>query len=45
MSSVRYELEFYIPADDILHSHCREILKSYIRCEVCCRDVYDPQED
>jgi hypothetical protein len=27
---VRYELGFYIPEDDILHSHCRENLKSYI---------------
>jgi hypothetical protein len=27
---VRYELDFYIPEDDILHSHCRENLKSYI---------------
>jgi hypothetical protein len=26
---VRYELEFYIPEDDILHSHRRENLKSY----------------
>jgi hypothetical protein len=30
MSPVRYELGFYIPEDDILHSHCRENLKSYI---------------
>jgi hypothetical protein len=28
---VRYELGFYIPEDDILHSHRRENLKSYIR--------------
>jgi hypothetical protein len=27
---VRYELGFYIPKYDILHSHCRETLKSYI---------------
>jgi hypothetical protein len=27
---VKYELGFYIPADDILHSHRRENLKSYI---------------
>jgi hypothetical protein len=27
--SVRYELGLYIPDDDILHSHCRENLKSY----------------
>jgi hypothetical protein len=30
VSSVKYELGFYIPEDDILHSHCRENLKSYI---------------
>jgi hypothetical protein len=30
MSPVRYELGFYIPEDVILHSHCRENLKSYI---------------
>jgi hypothetical protein len=30
MSPVRYELEFYIPEDGILHSHRRENLKSYI---------------
>jgi hypothetical protein len=29
MSPVRYELGFYIPEDDILHSHRRENLKSY----------------
>jgi hypothetical protein len=28
MSPVRYELEFYIPEDGILHSHRRESLKS-----------------
>jgi hypothetical protein len=27
---VRYELGFYIPQDDILHSHRLENLKSYI---------------
>jgi hypothetical protein len=27
---VKYELGFYIPEDDILHSHSRENLKSYI---------------
>jgi hypothetical protein len=26
----RYKLGFYFPEDDILHSHCRENLKSYI---------------
>jgi hypothetical protein len=30
MSPVKYELGFYIPYDDILHSHRRENLKSYI---------------
>jgi hypothetical protein len=27
VSPVKYELGFYIPEDDILHSHCRENLK------------------
>jgi hypothetical protein len=26
---VKYKLGFYIPEDDILHSHSRENLKSY----------------
>jgi hypothetical protein len=30
VSPVRYELGFYIPENDILHSHRRENLKSYI---------------
>jgi hypothetical protein len=30
MFPVRYELGFCIPEDDILHSHRRENLKSYI---------------
>jgi hypothetical protein len=30
VSPVKYELGFYIPEDDILHSHCRENLKYYI---------------
>jgi hypothetical protein len=30
VSPVKYELGFYIPEDDILHSHRRETLKSYI---------------
>jgi hypothetical protein len=30
VSPVKCELGFYIPEDDILHSHCRENLKSYI---------------
>jgi hypothetical protein len=33
VSPVRYELGFYIPEDDILHSYRRENLKSYIACE------------
>jgi hypothetical protein len=27
---VRHELRFYIPENGILHSHCRENIKSYI---------------
>jgi hypothetical protein len=30
VSPVKHELGFYIPEDDILHSHRRENLKSYI---------------
>jgi hypothetical protein len=30
VSPVKYELSLYIPEDDILHSHSRENLKSYI---------------
>jgi hypothetical protein len=30
VSPVRYELDFYIPEDGILHSHRRENLRSYI---------------
>jgi hypothetical protein len=30
MSPVRYELGFYIPEDDLLHSHRRENLNYYI---------------
>jgi hypothetical protein len=30
MSPVRYELGFYIPEEDILHSHRRKNLKYYI---------------
>jgi hypothetical protein len=30
VSPVKYELGFYITEDNILHSHCRENLKSYI---------------
>jgi hypothetical protein len=31
VSSVKYDLGFYIPEDDILHSHSRINLKSYIK--------------
>jgi hypothetical protein len=30
VSPVKYELDFYIPEDDILHSDRREDLKSYV---------------
>jgi hypothetical protein len=30
VSPVRYELSYYIPEDDILHSHSRENLKSLL---------------
>jgi hypothetical protein len=30
VSPVKYEIRFYIPEDDILHSHSRENLKSYM---------------
>jgi hypothetical protein len=29
VSPVKYKLGFYVPEDDILHSHCRESIKSY----------------
>jgi hypothetical protein len=35
VSPVKYELGFYIPEDDILHSHCRERLKSYRAVSGC----------
>jgi hypothetical protein len=31
VSPVKYELGFYIPVDETLHSHSREELKSYSR--------------
>jgi hypothetical protein len=34
VSPVKYELGFYIPEDDILHSHCRESLRSYTAASV-----------
>jgi hypothetical protein len=44
VSSVRYELGFYIPEDDSLHSHRRENLKSYIALTgwLCSVDVMSP---
>jgi hypothetical protein len=35
VSPVKYELGFYIPEDDILHSHCRENVKLYMLLFVC----------
>jgi hypothetical protein len=35
MSPVKYELGFYIAEDAILHSHCRENLKSYMEATGC----------
>jgi hypothetical protein len=34
MSPVRYELGFYITEGDILHSHRRDNLKSYLATDV-----------
>jgi hypothetical protein len=35
VSPVKYELGSYIPEDEILHSHCRENLKSYLEAKEC----------
>jgi hypothetical protein len=35
VSPVKYKLGFYIPEDDILHSHRHENLKSYIALTGC----------
>jgi hypothetical protein len=35
VSPVKYELGFCIPEDDILHSHRRENLKSYMALTGC----------
>jgi hypothetical protein len=35
MFSVKYKLGFYIPEDDILHSHRSENLRSYTLGSVC----------
>jgi hypothetical protein len=44
VSSVKYELGFYILEDDILHSHCRVNLKSYelLHCSKNSITIYDP---
>jgi hypothetical protein len=39
VSPVKYELGFYIPEDDILHSYHRENLKSYIHDTGVCSAV------
>jgi hypothetical protein len=41
VSPVKYELGFYIPEDDILYSHRRENLRSYIALTIwlCSGDV------
>jgi hypothetical protein len=44
VSPVKYELSFYIPEDDILHSHRRENLKYYIVSSTSSRFQW-PQED
>jgi hypothetical protein len=38
VSSVRYELDFHIPEDDILHNHSPGNLKSYIASEALCSE-------
>jgi hypothetical protein len=35
MAPVKYDLGFYIPEEDMLHSHRRENLKSYIALTGC----------
>jgi hypothetical protein len=40
VSPVKYEMGLYIPEDDILHSHCRENLKSYIDADLISTLVY-----
>jgi hypothetical protein len=44
VSPVRYELGFYIPEGDILHSHCGENLKSYIPSIVLTYSCFRPSE-
>jgi hypothetical protein len=40
VSPVKYELGFYIPEDDILHSHRRENLKSYIALTITAHGIF-----
>jgi hypothetical protein len=42
VSPVKYEVGFYIPEDDILHSHCRENLKSYIHQQLLLNSILMP---
>jgi hypothetical protein len=42
VSPVKYELGFYIPEDDILHSHRRENLKSYKQIVIECIRIDTP---
>jgi hypothetical protein len=44
VSPVKYELGFYIPEDDILHSHRRETLKSYKKSLLLARREYTRRE-
>jgi hypothetical protein len=39
VSPVKYELGFYIPEDDILHSHSHENPKSYICLQILCIEL------
>jgi hypothetical protein len=45
LSPVKYELGFYIPEDEFLHSHRRENLKSYISktCTGIMNTLFEPQ--
>jgi hypothetical protein len=43
VSPVKYELGFYIPEDGILHIHCRENLKPYMKKESNDIIGFDPE--
>jgi hypothetical protein len=45
VSPVRYELDFHIPEDGILHSHRRENLKSYIVMNTSQKAVIASRDD